>query len=359
MMEKAHRWVSNVSYGRDASPRRPRTVRGTVPTLRGSLMFCSSWVIIGFACLGLRASAEPVVVIRRFEPESNVCRAGRAEPVVAVIENAVERETTIRARLAGPAGVKVTTPESGPTILAAGGQAVIRWQVEAAAACDGELSLEVIANGKVEARAAIRTCFLAAREDTRPPQPETGVEGGRPREPRGAGGYMPPPQPVRTEMLIGAHHCPLWESDKPEMWSNVLKHPERTPALGFYSQENPEVSDWETKWAVEHGISFFVYCWYRTQQGGPVKTHFSSAIHEALFKSRFVDRMKYTIMWENQSRGSAGVSGEKDLFENLLPFWIENYFKHPSYLKVDNKPVLFVYRPEYLVQDLGLSLIHI
>ena len=39
--------------------------------------------------------------------------------------------------------------------------------------------------------------------------------------------------------------------------------------------------------------------------------------------------------------------------KNLLPFWIENYFKHPSYLKVDNKPVLFIYRPEFLVQDLG------
>ena len=32
---------------------------------------------------------------------------------------------------------------------------------------------------------------------------------------------------------------------------------------------------------------------------------------------------------------------------------MENYFKHPSYLKVDNKPVLFIYRPEFLVQDLG------
>ena len=39
--------------------------------------------------------------------------------------------------------------------------------------------------------------------------------------------------------------------------------------------------------------------------------------------------------------------------QNLLPFWMENYFQHPSYLKVDNKPVLFIYRPEFLVQDLG------
>ena len=79
--------------------------------------------------------------------------------------------------------------------------------------------------------------------------------------------YVPEPQPVHTEILVGAR-MPLWEADKPQMWSQVLKHPERTPALGFYSQENPEVADWETKWAVEHGVSFFVYCWYRTARAG-------------------------------------------------------------------------------------------
>ena len=128
---------------------------------------------------------------------------------------------------------------------------------------------------------------------------------------------------------------------------------ERTPALGFYSQENPEVADWETKWAVEHGVSFFIYCWYRASQGEPVKQRFGSAIHDALFKSRFADKLKFTIMWENQSRGTAGVADERDLMTNLLPFWMENYFKHPSYLKVDNKPVLFIYRPEFLIKDLG------
>ncbi len=165
--------------------------------------------------------------------------------------------------------------------------------------------------------------------------------------------HIPEPQPVKTSLLIGAHHCPLWEADKPEMWANVVKHPERTPALGFYSQENPEVSDWETKWAVEHGVSFFVYCWYRASQGKPVEMRFGSAIHDALFKSRFVSKLKFTIMWENQSRGKAGVADEADLMTNLLPFWIENYFKHPSYLKLDNKPLLFIYRPEFLIQDLG------
>lgn len=166
--------------------------------------------------------------------------------------------------------------------------------------------------------------------------------------------YIPAPEPVQTSLLIGAHHCPLWEADKPEMWTNVLNHPERTPALGlYYDQSDPEISDWETKWAVDHGIDFFIYCWYRASQGGPVRMRRSSAIHDAFFNSRYVDKMKFTIMWENQSRGISGVADERDLMENLLPFWIENYFRHPSYLKIDNKPLLFIYRPTFLIQDLG------
>ena len=211
----------------------------------------------------------------------------------------------------------------------------LTWSLEAAEPMAADMVLELKAmDGSPVAHQSLRMLFLPPVERSSPP-------------------YIPEPVPAPTSMLVGAHHCPLWEADKPQMWLNVLKHPERTPALGFYAQENPEVSDWETKWAVEHGISFFIYCWYRTEQGGAVKTRFGSAIHDALFKSRFVNKMKFTLMWENQSRGQAGVADEQDLFTNLLPYWMENYFKHPSYLKVDNKPVLFIYRPEYLIDDLG------
>ena len=168
--------------------------------------------------------------------------------------------------------------------------------------------------------------------------------------------YVPPPQAVKTSILVGAHNCPLWEPSAPQMWDQVVQHPERTPLLGFYDQANPEVADWETKWAVEHGISFFVYCWYRAGNPDTVETRYSSAI-EALLKSRYADQFKFTIMWENQDRGAAGgasgVSSERELLEPLSAFWITNYFRHPSYLKVDNKPLLFIYDAHRLAKDLG------
>ncbi|MHB8901261.1 MAG: LamG-like jellyroll fold domain-containing protein [Thermoguttaceae bacterium] len=299
----------------------------------------SSLLILLLAVSAVHAAPTdggPRIEIRQFQPDKPISRAGRPVTLTADVANMGETEALVEARLVLPGGVRLLKAgQEGPVRLVAGGEETrLTWEVEAEAAMPAEIVLETSAAGKPLARQPLPVLFLPAVE------------------PRKLS-YIPEPEPAPTELLIGAHHCPLWESDQPKMWLNVLKHSERTPALGFYSQDNPEVSDWETKWAVEHGVSFFIYCWYRTEQGGAVKTRFSSAIHDALFKSKFVDKMKFTIMWENQARGVAGVADERDLFENLLPYWMDTYFRHPSYLKVDNKPVLFIYRPEFLVQDLG------
>lgn len=275
------------------------------------------------------------VVIRDFVPEQGICRAKRPITIGAVLQNAGDAALNVRPRLIVPDGVRLLRPRANASVALEGAQRrSVSWVVEARDTGDYEFRLEAICAGAVAGAETLKLRFFA-------PMPVKKLP------------YVPDPEPVKTSILVGAHNCPLWEAGRPRMWDQIRKHPERTPALGFYSQENPEVADWETKWAVEHGVSFFIYCWYRSSQGGPVTMHFGSAIHDAFLKSRFADRMKFTIMWENQSRGTSGVSDENDLMTNLMPFWIENYFRHPSYLKVDNKPVLFVYRPEFLVDDLG------
>lgn len=211
-----------------------------------------------------------------------------------------------------------------------------RWEVECLKPGQKDFTLEVLVGGKVFARSTINQVVMPVRKV------EKQV-------------YIPEPKPVKTGILVGAHNCPLWETGRHELWNQVVhKHQERTPALGIYSQDNPEIADWETKWALEHGISFFIYCWYRTSQNGPITTQFEKSVFdEALFKSKYGDQMKFTIMWENQSKGKAGITDEKDLMENLVPYWIEKFFKRDNYLKIDNKPVLYVYRPLFISEDLG------
>ena len=275
------------------------------------------------------------IEICSFLPDKPISRAKRPAPVTAVVLNTGDGDVDTTATLSIPQGIRVLRTNAAKSVRVGGnGEENLTWELEADAAMPCEIQLQIAVDGKMVARQSLAMQFYPAVEMRKL-------------------SYIPEPKVAPTKILVGAHNCPLWESDKPNMWLNILKHPERTPALGFYSQENPEVADWETKWATEHGVSFFIYCWYRASQGGAVKMNFGSAIHDALFKSRFANKMKFTIMWENQAKGTSGVADEKDLMQNLVPFWIENYFKHPSYLKVDNKPVLFIYRPEFLVDDLG------
>jgi hypothetical protein len=288
--------------------------------------FLAAWLLVAI-------TAQAKIAIFEMMAEKAMTRAGRPLPVRVTVANDGPA-SSVNIRLEAPAPLVVTDDRLKSIKIPAGGVTDVIWEVSASEACRNQLRVVVEVDGQTIAQRELPVRFL-------PALPGQQLD------------YIPPPRPADSQLLIGAHHCPLWEESRPQMWDQILKYPERTPALGFYDQDNPEISDWETVWALEHGIDFFIYCWYRTSQGGPVETMFENAITKAFFESRYRKQMQFTIMWENQRRGVSGIADLKDLQDNLFPYWMDTFFQHPSYLKVDNKPVLFIYRPEFLVQDLG------
>lgn len=173
--------------------------------------------------------------------------------------------------------------------------------------------------------------------------------------------YVPEPQPVTTDRIIAAHYYPGWKRGCSKVHNSFqeLEHfPERCPVLGWYDEANPEVTDWEIKWAVEHGISCFIYCWYRYKEnvGKPVvreALRLGHALHDGLFNARYRNFIKFAIMFENQAIRWGNPADTKDLLENLLPWWVSEYFSKPNYLLFDGKPVLYVYELQDFVNSLG------
>ncbi|MBQ7335096.1 MAG: hypothetical protein IJW92_01300 [Clostridia bacterium] len=78
--------------------------------------------------------------------------------------------------------------------------------------------------------------------------------------------YVPEPNSATSDRIVGVHYYATWKYGAAgihEGFNDLAKeYPDRIPLMGYYDEENPEVGDWEIKWAVENGINCFIYCWY-------------------------------------------------------------------------------------------------
>ena len=280
--------------------------------------------------------AAPDIQIDRIYTESTLPRAGRPDRICARVRNAAGAAQPLTATLAAPEGVTLKGP-AAQALPALGyrGEAELTWDVEAARALSGAFRVTVSGPGLEGPAAAEQT--LAFQADPRLP----------------AAGYVPVPVPAKTSYALWTHYCALWKHGTHYGWKKIEPWPERKPLLGWYNEGTPEVADWHIKFMVEHGLSGVIYCWYRAGTDRPVEQRLGHALEEGLLKARYLSLIRFGIMWEN---GCAdGVASADDLMKNVLPYWIDHYFSNPQYLRFNGKPVLYIWVPSRLRQQLGGS----
>jgi len=289
--------------------------------------------------------------------DRSILRAGDEERVGLQLHNLLDKEISAKVRLIVPDGMQIvgspeqtasdwkrrtiycwfltayevprSVPEKHPS-------STLSWTVKATR--PGTYNVQFEANGT---RVKAMSLELAGTFDP-------------PLAPVKTVGEIPKPVPADTgDIKVGANFYPGWVPGTGWGWSVLDPYPNRKPALGYYDDSNPEVIDWQIKWALEHGISFFNVCWFRERgnEGKPVQAWRSDTLENGLLKAKFLSQFQFVLTWENQN--AAGVSSKEDMLENLLPFWIENYFKHPSYLTFDGQPVLFIYSMANFAAQVG------
>lgn len=155
---------------------------------------------------------------------------------------------------------------------------------------------------------------------------------------------VPTPTPVIPRYPVGVYYFPGWRAAG--QWAPITRFPERKPVLGWYREGDPQIADWHIKWAVEHGITFFVYDWYWVQ-GARQLEH---ALHEGYFQSRYRRYLQFCLLWANHN--PPNTSSHEDCIA-VTRFWIENYFHRPEHLRIDGKPVLIIFSPYRLRADMG------
>lgn len=156
--------------------------------------------------------------------------------------------------------------------------------------------------------------------------------------------YVPEPKPAKSDYLVGAYLFPGWNTSS--AWARLKPYPERQPLLGWYREELPEVADWQIKWAVEHGINFFLYDWYWDRG----HRHHEHGIHSALFQAKYQNLIKFCLLYANHNSPGSHSAGD---FEAIARFWIDNYFKRSNYLTIEGKPVVVMFAPMNPLHDMG------
>lgn len=264
-----------------------------------------------------------------FLMEDALPRAGVPAALTATITNTGGASATdIQLDMRLPEGVTIlsTTPagHSTPT-LEFGEETTWRWTLQCDHPLKGEATIALAAKGAdpLTARAPVEFTARTAVERT---------------------GYVPEPKPVRGPIEVGAYYYPGWINAN--RWQPLVKFPERRPVLGWYRDGNPEVADWQIKWAVEHGITFFAYDWYWSQGA----RHLEQGLHDGYFKARYRNLLKFCLLWANHN--PAHTSTHEDCLA-VTRYWIDNYFHRPEHLNIDGKPVMIIFSAQRLTADLG------
>ena len=282
------------------------------------------WFKVGDAPQG-----PPQLVVNSFALDEALPRVGRPAVLRAIVANTgATTVTNLRATLQLPDGVRMSgdaTVEARVPKLAFDEEAAVEWRIEAARPVNASAAVIIDAANATLVRAEARLAFT--------PRPDVA-----------RASYVPEPKPVRGPFEVGAYYFPGWKSRS--QWQPIESFPERKPVLGWYREGDPEVADWQIKWAVEHGITFFAYDWYWSQ-GARQLEH---GLHDGFFKARYRHLLKFCLLWANHN--APKTSSHEDCLA-VTRYWVENYFRRPEHLMIDGKPVMIIFSPHRLTEDLG------
>ncbi|MGQ9914102.1 MAG: glycoside hydrolase family 99-like domain-containing protein [Thermogutta sp.] len=187
----------------------------------------------------------------------------------------------------------------------------------------------------------------------------------------------PTPAPHRPELAViyfphwhRYDHMDSWHGFGWTEWELVRAAPPRfeghyqplRPSWGFFDDSDPAWSQREIDLAADHGIDVFLFDWY-WYSGVRIM---QEALENGFLKAPNRQRMKFALMWANHTWGDYFPVAYDKPFHVWLPqrhspadlarvvdYWIEHYFREPNYWRVDGRPVISIFDPGTLIQQLG------
>lgn len=145
--------------------------------------------------------------------------------------------------------------------------------------------------------------------------------------------------PIPVNRIVGAYWYPHWgdpTNAAPRLaWSEAVY----TPTLGYYDANDPSVVDQQIKMAVEHGVTLLVASLYEARLQG-------------LLNARYLPYIKFTFALNLFEFG--GFRDPRNL-PAVLDWMRQLGFSHPSYFRIEGKPVFVVTDINLLTQQMSVA----
>lgn len=161
--------------------------------------------------------------------------------------------------------------------------------------------------------------------------------------------YVPRTRSFRRESdkyTVGMNVCSLWQNGTGSTggWNCISAYKDVEPVLGYYDEGLPETADWEIKYTLEHGIDFQAFCVFFTHGWGTDPQHVGAThLYDGYMTPSILICPSLPSSGKLPTHPSQGHM--ENWKESFVPYLIENYFKDPRYITVDNRPILCVFGP--------------
>lgn len=169
------------------------------------------------------------------------------------------------------------------------------------------------------------------------------------------------------------HDEPRWRPFMPEgqgEWETVRKAAPkfdghwqpRVPAWGYLDEADPRVMERKIAAAAEHNVNVIIFDWYWYDN----QPFLEDALNRGYLQAGNNADVKFFLMWANHDASTLWDlqrshehkviypgAVNRAVFETIARRWIDRYFAHPSYYRIDGKPVVSIYEVHTLLHGLG------
>ena len=139
-----------------------------------------------------------------------------------------------------------------------------------------------------------------------------------------------------SPFTVGVYYYP-WYLDDFHGGRYLRPHlvPPQMPTLGEYNDRRPEVIAQHLAWSRQANISLWAASWW-----GPDSRE-DLTLRQQVLPHPEIGDMKIAILYETQGR-TRGFEDSDNLATDVTHL-ATHYFDHPNYLRIDGKPVIFIY----------------